>query len=424
MPNVYVYIMDNVGEALIAKRRGSAVTVDHQVPPIGAASLSEADPEIGELYRAAEQFVGQEEGSLKERLREQIARSGNARGLDEDLGLDWTERLPTDKEVAELKLHIHLINEDRIPLGLHVHSQSNPTSEAALLVTSMVGSDYVRRVALDEMGLREEGGTRWEAAKQRAVRHVEAALQNRGGRSLVACGRGPGQEHLRIAPAHRPGDPPDAARPGRRLHSSRSGRRPGSEPRGAPDCPQPVRHQPAGSAHAGRLGSRCRAGGCAPQCRARAARALPEKDRLHALEHRTDPALRHGLGADPTPDRRAPGMGSQRDRRDLELVPVAELGRPRIDVVIQAASLFRDTFPDRMEFLDKAVRLAAGAADGENFIADHVEESQIALKRAGMSAEDARLYAGARVFSNNVGGYGTALSTTPSAAASSKTPPS
>ena len=143
------------------------------------------------------------------------------------------------------------------------------------------------------------------------------SLAKSWGRSLVACGREPGQEHLRIAPAHRPGDPPDAARPGRRLHSSRSGRRPGPEPRGAPDCPQPVRHQPAGSAHTGRLGSRCRAGGCAPQCRARAARALPEKDWLHALEHRTDPALRHGLGADPTPDRRAPGMGSQRDRRRL-----------------------------------------------------------------------------------------------------------
>jgi len=44
---------------------------------------------------------------------------------------------------------------------------------------------------------------------------------------------------------------------------------------------------------------------------------------------------------------------------DVELVPSSELGRPRVDVVIQAASLFRDTFPDRMKLLDKAVRLAA-----------------------------------------------------------------
>ena len=78
-------------------------------------------------------------------------------------------------------------------------------------------------------------------------------------------------------------------------------------------------------------------------------------------------------------------------------------------MVIQAASLFRDTFPDRMEFLDKAVRLAASAVDGSNFIAEHVEQAQIELKRAGMSAEDARLYAAARVFSNNVGGYGTGV---------------
>ncbi|MDE0109000.1 MAG: cobaltochelatase subunit CobN [Bryobacterales bacterium] len=409
MPNVYVYIMDNVGEALIAKRRGSAVTVDHQVPPIGAASLSEADPEIGELYRAAEQFVGQEEGSLKERLREQIARSGNARGLDEDLGLDWTERLPTDEEVAELKLHIHLINEDRIPLGLHVHSQNNPTSEAAPLVTSMVGSDYVRRVAFDEMGLREEGGTRWEAAKQRAVRHVEAALQNRGVapslradedrvRSIFASLRLTAREIPQTLHALEGGYIPPGA-----------GGDPVRNPAALPTArnlyginPQEVPTRAAwevGVALADALlnAERERLG------------RYPKKIgftlwNTELIRHYgTDLAqILHLIGVRPVWDHN--GIVA-----DLELVPVAELGRPRIDVIIQAASLFRDTFPDRMEFLDKAVRLAAGAADGDNFIADHVEESQIALKRAGMSAEDARLYAGARVFSNNVGGYGTGV---------------
>ena len=32
LPNLYVYVMDNVGEALIAKRRGAAVTISHQIP--------------------------------------------------------------------------------------------------------------------------------------------------------------------------------------------------------------------------------------------------------------------------------------------------------------------------------------------------------------------------------------------------------
>ena len=409
MPNVYVYIMDNVGEALIAKRRGSAVTVDHQVPPIGAASLSEADPEIGELYRAAEQFVDQEEGSLKERLREQIAKLGKARALDEDLGLDWTERLPTDEEVAELKLHIHLINEDRIPLGLHVHSQNNPASEAAQLVTSMVGSDYVRRVASDEMGLQVESGTRWEAAKQRAVRHVEAALEGR----RVAAALRPDEDRVRTIFA-------SLRLTSREIPQTLHALEGGYIPPGAGG--DPVRN-PAALPTARNLY------GINPQeVPTRAAWEVgvsladalldAERERLgrypkkigftlwntELIRHYgTDLAqILHLIGVRPVWDHN--GIVA-----DLDLVPVEELGRPRIDVVIQAASLFRDTFPDRMEFLDKAVRLAAAAADGDNFIADHVEESQIALKRAGMSAEDARLYAGARVFSNNVGGYGTGV---------------
>jgi len=72
LPNIYVYVMDNVGEALIAKRRGSAVTVSHQIPAIAAASLSEEDKAIGALYRATEQFLAQDDGALKERLRRQL----------------------------------------------------------------------------------------------------------------------------------------------------------------------------------------------------------------------------------------------------------------------------------------------------------------------------------------------------------------
>jgi cobaltochelatase CobN len=94
---------------------------------------------------------------------------------------------------------------------------------------------------------------------------------------------------------------------------------------------------------------------------------------------------------------------------EVELIPAAELERPRIDVVMQAASLFRDTFPDRMELLDKAARLVIQQGDGENYLAEHTEKLAVELKQAGLSSHDARLYAAARVFGNSVGGYGTGL---------------
>jgi len=409
MPNVYVYIMDNVGEALIAKRRGSAVTVDHQIPPIGAASLSESDAEIQELYRATEQFVGQEEGGVKERLRAQIAELGAARRLDADLGFDWSDAAPSDEQVAELKLHIHLINEDKIPLGLHVHSQSNSVDDAAPLIASIVGQDYVRRVARQEFGLREESGTRWEQAKVRAVSHVRAAIE----RESVAASLAPDAEQARTVYAALRQTEREIPQTIHALEGGYISPGPGGDPVRNPGAlptarnlyginPQEVPTKAAWEVGVELAGELLEA----------------EKERLGRYPRKVGFTLwnteliRH-YGTDLAQILYLIGVRPVWDHKgivaDLEIIPTSELGRPRVDVVIQAASLFRDTFPDRMEFLDRAVRLALTADDGESYLAEHFEQDQLALKESGLSPADARLYAAARVFSNNVGGYGTGV---------------
>ncbi|MEM4576248.1 MAG: cobaltochelatase subunit CobN [Candidatus Nezhaarchaeales archaeon] len=45
--------------------------------------------------------------------------------------------------------------------------------------------------------------------------------------------------------------------------------------------------------------------------------------------------------------------------RDLEVIPLSELGRPRIDVVVTICGIFRDTFYNLVELLDRAVRIVA-----------------------------------------------------------------
>ncbi len=47
----------------------------------------------------------------------------------------------------------------------------------------------------------------------------------------------------------------------------------------------------------------------------------------------------------------------------VELVSLAELGRPRIDVTLRVSGFFRDAFPHVLDLLDQAVRLAASATD-------------------------------------------------------------
>lgn len=84
----------------------------------------------------------------------------------------------------------------------------------------------------------------------------------------------------------------------------------------------------------------------------------------------------------------------------LELIPLEELGRPRVDVVINCSGVFRDLFINQMNLLDKAVKMAAEANEPleMNFVRKH------ALKQAedlGVSVRQAAT----RVFSNASGSY-------------------
>ncbi|UWQ18358.1 cobaltochelatase subunit CobN [Jannaschia sp. M317] len=84
-----------------------------------------------------------------------------------------------------------------------------------------------------------------------------------------------------------------------------------------------------------------------------------------------------------------------------ELIPLAELGRPRIDVVMTLSGIFRDLLPLQTRLLAEAAWLAASAEEPEdaNFVRAHARDY---AARMGCDFETAAL----RVFSNAEGAYG------------------
>ena len=82
-------------------------------------------------------------------------------------------------------------------------------------------------------------------------------------------------------------------------------------------------------------------------------------------------------------------------------IPLAELGRPRIDVVMTVSGIFRDLFSPTVQLLDKAVRLVAQLDEplDMNFVRKHVSEQ---MDHDACSADEAAV----RVFSNAPGNYG------------------
>jgi cobaltochelatase CobN len=90
----------------------------------------------------------------------------------------------------------------------------------------------------------------------------------------------------------------------------------------------------------------------------------------------------------------------------FEVVPAAELGRPRVDVTVRISGFFRDAFPHVVALLDDAVRAVAEApsapgAGGENYVRDHVE--------ADVAEHGDRRRATSRIFGSKPGAYGAGL---------------
>ncbi|MCL1879939.1 MAG: cobaltochelatase subunit CobN [Actinomycetia bacterium] len=98
---------------------------------------------------------------------------------------------------------------------------------------------------------------------------------------------------------------------------------------------------------------------------------------------------------------------------DIEVIPLEELGRPRIDVTLRISGLFRDTFPNLIERIEDAVNLVAALDEDEaqNFVKKHVMADFRDFIAAGMQHEQAFEYSRYRVFSDPPGTYGAGVDT-------------
>ena len=96
---------------------------------------------------------------------------------------------------------------------------------------------------------------------------------------------------------------------------------------------------------------------------------------------------------------------------DLRLIPSEELGRPRIDVVVQTSGQLRDLAASRLFLINRAVEMAAAAKDEpfENQVAAGVVEAERTLIEKGLTPKDAREISTFRVFGGMNGGYGTGI---------------
>jgi cobaltochelatase CobN len=93
---------------------------------------------------------------------------------------------------------------------------------------------------------------------------------------------------------------------------------------------------------------------------------------------------------------------------DLEVIPVSELGRPRIDVTVRITGLFRDAFPNLIDLIDDAVHLVAELDEDENdnYLAANLRRDIVESMASGMAVDEARRTNSVRIFGCPPGAYG------------------
>ncbi|WP_116870112.1 cobaltochelatase subunit CobN [Vibrio splendidus] len=407
MPVFYPYIQDNIAEAIQAKRRGRATIISHQTPTFGPAGLY---GEYVELNGLLGDYQNALPGSVKDQLQQQLSDKMLALNVLTDMGIDSTE-LQADFDVVliELEEHIDRLASSAVPLGLHVFGRTKSETDLRYTVLQQQGDELIGHFFSDPASYwKQFEGSLAQLEQTEPYQWLDKVLGNT--HDTIA------PEMLAIA---------DAAKA-----SYRSLSQPG-------EIEALINGMNGGFIKAGTGGDPLRnpsttsgtnlfgfdpAKVPSPAAYNAAEQELDNLLEAHKMQHGNYPKkIAFSLWAGETQRHfglleaqvlRALGLKPVWDRggnlRDLEVIPDSELNHPRIDVVLQATSVYRDQFDGFMLKLSAAIETIAVLDDG-NPIAENSKTLSEELRALGYSNERASMLSMLRIFSNEPGDYGSGV---------------
>ena len=430
LPNVYIYAANNPSESIIAKRRGYGTIVSHNVPPYGRAGLYKALAEVKALV-AEYREGGEGAAVLRVPIVEQLAVSGLQNDCPYVVGgkgeggegeepapfeltadnVDGIETKDFDAYVSKLYVYLQEVENRLFSEGLHVLGQAPTPDQTAQYLSAYFGEQlpveaveavaglsmggghgssggqsgdelYAARAALESAYASSTNTTSTvpivnEEALKEAIRI--RSLLNRNTEEIEGVVRALNGEYiLPEAGGDLLRDGAGVLPTGRNIHALDPYRMPSAA----------AMQRGATAAEAILAAHRAANEGAWPET------VAVNLWGLDAIKTKGESVgiLLTLIGARPVKE------GTGRIAR-FELIPLEELGRPRIDVLANMSGIFRDSFQNVVELLDDVFQRAADAEEegvDMNFILKHAEE----MKGQGLSNPAARL------FSNPAGDYG------------------
>ncbi|MEL6401350.1 MAG: cobaltochelatase subunit CobN [Cyanobacteria bacterium J06626_4] len=423
LPHLYVYAANNPSESILAKRRGYGVLVSHNVPPYGRAGLYKDLVTLRELIAEYREDPVKNEG-LREAICKKITDTGLAADCPfeaaRELGLDFT--LETARLFSKERLlayfktlyaYLQVLENRLFSSGLHVLGQAPTAATRHSYLEAYFGETLKPEVLtilsqLDPAGDRTSHYSPHSPVPPRAewpqlidellLHHYRQAAdvpQRETARQKIAealeiCDRlaqttdeltnllrGLNGEYIPPAPGgDLLRDGPGVLPTGRNIHALDPYR-----------MPSPAAYERGRQVARQLIAQHCDEHGTFPET---IAVMLWGLDAIKTKGESIGTLLEL-VGAAPVKE------GTGRIVR-YDLIPLEQLGHPRIDVLGNLSGIFRDSFVNILELLDDLFHRAAAADEPieQNFIRKHV----LALQAEGVENPTARL------FSNPAGDYG------------------
>ncbi|MCH9733031.1 MAG: cobaltochelatase subunit CobN [Actinomycetia bacterium] len=424
LPLIYPFLVNDPGEGTQAKRRAHAVLVDHLIPPMARAETYGDIARLEQLLDEHSNIAALDPGKLPA-IRQQIWTLMRAAKMDHDLGL--ADR-PDEDVFDDMLLHVDgwlcEIKDVQIRDGLHVLGQA-PDGPAELdLVLAILRARQLFGGEQSVPGLRQALGLTEDGSDARGS--VDVAEEK--ARDLVAALQATGWDATAVDQIAADADVAGVLRFAAeevvpRLRQTQC------------EITQILRALDGGFIAAGPSGSPLRG----------LVNVLPTGRNFYSVDPKAVPSrlawetgialadslverylADHGewpqsvgLSVWGTSAMRTAGddiaevlallgvrpMWDDASRRvvDLEVISLAELGRPRIDVTVRISGFFRDAFPHVVTMLDDAVQLVAGLDEpaDQNYVRAHSE--------ADLAEHGDRRRCTTRIFGSKPGTYGAGL---------------
>ncbi len=356
IPSLYPYIVDDVGEGIQAKRRGRAAVIDHLIPAVKEGGLykeySELYGRIGRFYET--QASGGSAGDIR---RQSITDLIKELGIDKDISLTEID----EDGLRKVEAYLNEMRANFMPYGLHTFGVSpvdEALSETVLFITKM-HPDRDRDDIANKM-------------TASGPNEIDRLIHGLNGRYVPP---GSGNDPFRN---------PKAIPTGKNFY--------GFDPE----------RVPSKAAH--ELGRRA-----AEQMIHRSLKQRNRYPEKVAIVLWATETIRNE-GVNEATMLQLLGMRPVWDKNDrvtgVVPIPGARLKRPRIDVTADASGLYRDLFPNMLEYLDSAVQKALVLTDVENLIRKNSHTMKARLMVSGLTEEDAELLSRMRIFSEKPGNYG------------------